>query len=218
MPRRDAEWSPFDLVPFPCIRCGRIGVPVAVFSFLAGASERTFGCRLCDTEHYVSVSRKKSGRLVITYDRYTRRYALEEYDEGLPLTVVTMHAGVSPAAKPDGDVPFGPILVYPRKRRFSVTEVRRIWTSSRGRCHICNKQWALSKRGRSGWHIDHVVPHIGGGSDTEVITNFLVACAKCNLQKGRGYRPSSIEPSIRQLRWYLERYSSAARSHEIDCN
>lgn len=142
---------------------------------------------------------------MIAYDRYTRRYPLQAYDQGLPLTVVTMHTSRPPEVPPDSDAPFGPIVVPPRKRRFSRVEVRDIWMASRGRCHVCEQRWALSRRGRTGWHIDHVIPHIGGGAGTETLHNFRVACAKCNLQKGKGYTRANIERSICLLREYLER-------------
>lgn len=199
--------SPFHLVPFPCLRCGRLGVAVPVFSFVVGGSQHTFGCRLCDAMHYVGVSRK-NGRLIVAYDRYSRRYPLEAYDEDLPLTAVTMHASATPTANRESDAPFGPTVVYPRKRRFSVVEVQTIWAASRGRCHICKKHWDLSKRGRGGWHIDHVIPHIGGGSDAETMPNFRVACAKCNLDKGRGYKRSNVEASVQLLQQYLQAFSS----------
>lgn len=200
---RSRRKSPFDLIPFPCLRCGNQSVAVSLFSFLVGQTEHTFGCRSCGAEHYVGLSRRR-GRLVIAYDRYTRRYNLENYDAGLPLTVVTMHAGTNPKQGLDSEATFGPILVHPRKHRFSRSEVQSIWSASRGRCHICERRWALSARGRHGWHIDHVIPHIGGGTDTEILSNFRIACAKCNLEKGRGFKRSSVEASIRLLRQYLQ--------------
>ncbi len=212
---RSHERSPLSIVPFPCIRCGKLGVPVSVLSFILGTPEHTFGCRLCNAEHYVGVS-YRDGRLAIAYDRYTRRYPLEAYDEGLPLAVVTMGVGTASASGQDGDAPFGPILVNPRKRRFSVGEVNAVWKASGGRCHICKKPWALSKRGRIGWHIDHVIPHIGGGADTEVLRNLKVACAKCNLQRGRGYCRSSVEASIRLLMQHLQRPQLTADESAID--
>lgn len=200
--------SPFDLVPFPCLRCGKVGVAVAVFPFLVGVSEQTFACRLCDAEHYVGIFRKRH-RLSILYDRYTRRYSLEEYGQMPPSSVVTLRARKRPLSEPATDAPFGPILVYPRKRRFSAKEVEAIWSASRCRCHICKKRWALSERSRIGWHVDHVIPHIGGGPETEIIPNFLVACAKCNQQKGRGYSRSSVTNSIRDLQEYFEGFAFA---------
>jgi hypothetical protein len=202
---RPGAESPFDIIPFPCLRCGRLGVAVPVFSFLLGASEQTFACRLCreNVEHYVGVSRQ-NGAISIAYERHTRRYPLEAYDEGLPLTVVAMHARRPQTVKPECDASFGPIMVSPRKRRFTRPEVRQLWSASRGRCHICQRRWGLSQRGRAGWHIDHVIPHIGGGADTEALQNFRVACASCNLKKGRGYTPTSVDRCIRMLREYLD--------------
>lgn len=211
---RSSRKSPFDLVPFPCLRCGRLGVAVSVFSFVMGGSQHTFGCRLCDAMHYVGVSRRR-GRLIVAYDRYSRRYPLEAYDEDLALTVVTMHARATPTANRESDAPFGPTVVYPRKRRFSAVEVHAVWAASRGRCHICKKHWALSKHGRGGWHIDHLIPHIGGGSDTETMPNFRVACAKCNLEKGRGYKRSNVEASIRLFRQYLQAFASPRPKKEV---
>ena len=55
------------------------------------------------------------------------------------------------------------------------------------------------QRGRKGWHVDHVIPNGGGGRETEMLDNFGVACAGCNLRKGRGYTNRSIKEAIRNL-------------------
>ena len=103
----------------------------------------------------------------------------------------------SPSDDPDETL-CGPIVVYKRKR-FSLAEVRTIWKRSCHRCHLCGKVWKLSQRGRYGWHIDHVIPNIGGGHKTEEMSNFRVACATCNLRKGRGYTSKIIRQALEQI-------------------
>lgn len=78
-------------------------------------------------------------------------------------------------------------------------EVEKIWRASNGRCHICKRKWNLDQRSKYGWHIDHVIPHIGGGQDVEKLSNMRVACSACNLKKGKGYLESNIRKSINQL-------------------
>ncbi|HEV2393044.1 MAG TPA: HNH endonuclease signature motif containing protein [Verrucomicrobiae bacterium] len=121
------------------------------------------------------------------YDRDTRRYPAEFYDETEPPAIVKFKD--VPLSHPeDDDAPFpghGPVMVY-RRWRFSPGEVMAVWAQSKGRCHICGKRWKINQRGRKGWHIDHVIPNCGGGRDTEMMDNFRVACARCNLRKGGG--------------------------------
>lgn len=182
----------------PCLRCGNPAVPIIPLFLLKGRSASTFLCRLCDTQHYLSVARE-SGVFVICYQRYTLRYPLEYYDEGVEPPNVILHVKGHSTDESDNVTYAGPIVVYPRKRRFSQSEVEAIWQATKGRCHICHQRWKLSQRGMHGWHIDHVIPHIGGGRDSEALPNFRVACAKCNLRKGRGFKEASIRLGLRRL-------------------
>lgn len=143
------------------------------------------------------------------------RYPLDEYDPGQDVFEVRL--GVSGDREGAvSDTFSGPIMIYPRKARFTKTEVLEIWRESGKKCHICNKSWALDERSRSGWHIDHVIPHIGGGADTEKLTNLRVACATCNLKKGRGYTESRIKLSISRLGRLLDLHLQRShQSHQI---
>jgi hypothetical protein len=122
------------------------------------------------------------------YVRDTRRYPAETYVDGPPPTLVTSFDSKHGDLSEDGNSnQYGPIRIHRRKKYFTRDEVRKIYRLSHGKCGLCGKRWGLPERGKAGWHIDHVVPHAGGGSDTEEIRNFRVACARCNLKKGRGY-------------------------------
>lgn len=190
--------SPFKIVTLPCLRCGNLAVPIIPVLHLKGRSASTFHCRMCDAEHYLSVTWER-GASVVCYQRYTLRYPLEHYDEGVEPPIVTLHAKGHSTGESDNDIYAGPIVVYPRKRRFSQSEIEAIWQATKGHCHICHQRWLLNQRGMRGWHIDHVIPHIGGGRDTEVLPNFRVACAKCNLRKGKGFKEASIRLGLRRL-------------------
>jgi len=184
-----------DMVFLPCLRCGLDFVPV---SFLLLMNPRsTIMCHRCEAEHYLSIQKTANG-YEVDYQLYTLRYPLESYDEGLDIPVSRYEM------KDFGDPPEthggpGPIIVYLRKKRFSIKEVTVIWEASKGKCHICGRIWKLNERGIRGWHIDHVVPHVGGGQGTEAIENLRLACAKCNLKKGRGYTEKRIRLAIRDL-------------------
>lgn len=178
-------------VPLPCLRCGDLSVPVNV---ALGFSPRdVIPCMHCDALHYLALY-FIGDRLHVCYQRYTQRYPLEEYDGSDP-HIIICH---SRKGSKEPDTFSGPITVFPRKR-FKPDEVRQVWRASGRRCHICGKKWRLKDRSRTGWHIDHVIPHIGGGADTEEMPNFRVACAKCNLSKGRGYTEKQVKLGIRRL-------------------
>lgn len=194
--------SSFTFIMLPCQRCGQWSVPVPNFFFHTRG--QTFSCRSCEAEHFLSISRK-GNEYAICYQRYTLRYPIEDYDDGLEFPVVVMHASRRSVGESDSESCAGPIVVYPRKSRFTRAEVRSIWQASKGRCHLCNRRWLLQERGRRGWHIDHVIPHIGGGRDTESMPNLKIACARCNLQKGRGYREASIRLALSKLIKALEK-------------
>ena len=148
------------MVPFPCLRCGKSTVLVFPLFLLAGETSSTFRCRLCGTHHYLSLTKIVDG-FSACYCRYTRRYALDGYDVDAFPTIIRIDNGRDSKGDSDNEVFSGPINIYPRKRRFSCSEVKNIWQATSGRCHICGHLWRLDQRGMSGWHIDHVMPHIG---------------------------------------------------------
>jgi transcription elongation factor Elf1 len=184
-------------VEFPCLRCGGLTVNVP-FSFVA-IKRGTISCDNCNSEHYLSVKRIKRA-FQVCYQRYTLRYPLENYSGTDDPPVVILHADSGYNEEPSENVTLGgPVIIYPRKKSFKAMEVSGIWKLTNGLCHICEKPWKLEERSVSGWHIDHVIPHIGGGKRTEQLSNFRIACAKCNLKKGRGYTEKQIQVSIRRL-------------------
>jgi len=191
---RPASDSPF--IMLPCQRCGQLSVPIP--TFLLRILGKSLSCRSCEAEHYLSITRN-GNEYAICYRRYTLRYPIEHYDDGLDFPVVVMHASKRAVDESDSESCGGPIVVYPRKSRFTRAEIKSIWQASTERCHLCNRRWLLCERGKQGWHIDHVIPHIGGGRDTESMPNFRIACARCNLRKGRGYREASIRLALNKL-------------------
>jgi 5-methylcytosine-specific restriction endonuclease McrA len=176
--------SPFKF--FPCLRCGQLKVVALIPIWIERLGLGDLICADCGTCHFL-VAEKSNGTWWAIYDRDTRRYPSECYDEIAPPAIVKIQ-NVDPSRGCDDEAPFvsyGPIMVFKRKR-FSAAEVETIWTNSRGRCHLCQKKWRLKQRSKKGWHIDHVIPNCGGGRDTEAMSNFRVACARCNLKKGGG--------------------------------
>jgi hypothetical protein len=184
----------------PCLRCGQQSVPVPTLFLAVGGSGTTWNCRFrpCEAEHFLSIY-QADGTFVVVYQRYTLRYPLEFYDEGVTPTDIRFYIAKQRKDQLDDDGYLGPVKVYPRKRRFSSTEVKAIWSATRGQCHICRHRWQLNQRGVRGWHIDHVIPHVGGGSDTESRDNLRVACARCNLKKGKGFTEAAIRLGLRDL-------------------
>lgn len=187
--------SPFKFLP--CLRCAKLSVAVLIpirFEWLELAD---LTCKRCATPH-VLMAKVADGMWWAVYDRDTRRYPSDHYDDNdFP---IIKFKKVS-FANEDDDSPYpnrGPVLVC-RRRRLTPAEVRKIWLASNHRCHICNKPWKLMQRGRKGWHVDHVIPNSGGGRETEMLDNFGVACARCNLRKGRGYTNRSIKEAIQNL-------------------
>ena len=96
MRRRPESEDPF--VWLPCLRCGQLSVPVPTMFLRTDGSASTWNCRArpCESEHYLSVDRK-DGAFVIAYRRYTLRYPLEFYDEG----VAPFDANVIAAREPE---------------------------------------------------------------------------------------------------------------------
>lgn len=183
-----------------CLRCGQGAV---IIPFLFALTKRdTFSCQNCQTEHYLEV-RQSESRILITYDRYTLKYPLDDYGPNEIPIVAKLHSSFPYKEKEDGESFSGPWVIYPRKKSYTKNEVEQIWIKSSCKCHLCGKSWKLEERSQAGWHIDHIIPHVGGGN-TEHIGNLRVACSKCNLAKGRGYTQSDLKISIRN---FLEMYS-----------
>lgn len=194
----------------PCLRCATGYVGVSLLGLALGRRNGRYRdgltCRHCDGTHYLQITPIEHGYEVV-YQPYTLRYPLEMYDDEVEVPFVRVNA--IKGSVPSDDSGFtGPVTVYPRKSYFKRSEVSEIWRATKGKCHLCSTSWKLSERGRNGWHIDHVIPHIGGGSDTEEMPNFRVACAKCNLSKGKGQRPKLIRASIHSL---VEKLSAGIR-------
>lgn len=63
---------------------------------------------------------------------------------------------------------------------YTPDELRAQFEAQKGTCHWCHKK--VGKR-RSSWHADHVIPLTAGG--TNDISNIVVSCARCNLQKNK---------------------------------
>jgi 5-methylcytosine-specific restriction endonuclease McrA len=183
-----------------CLRCGTRSVPVFIplMAMQRHAADLMCGQRDCGARHYLAV---KKGRVI--YDRDTRKYLSEYYDDGL-CCVVKCWGGRGSGTAVVSDNMYGPIIILLRKKRFSKTELRSIFERSCGRCQICKKRWKLADHGKTGWHVDHVVANSGGGSGTENMENLQVACAQCNLKKGRGYTFQQIRLELQQLVEILE--------------
>lgn len=215
MSRPSRSEGPFAWLP--CLRCGQLSVPIPTMFLPTDGSGSTWNCRArpCECEHYLSVDRQ-DGAFVIAYRRYTLRYPLEFYDAGVAPFDVRLFLREPRESGSEEDGLSGPVVVYPRKRRFSTAEVKFIWEASRRRCHICKRRWALSQRGARGWHIDHVIPHIGGGEETERDENFRVACAICNLKKGKGFKEAAVRRALCELVRFLAERSDpeVSRSRE----
>ena len=146
----------------------------------------------CEAEHILRLENTSNGKTVL-YDRYTMKYPIENYDS--IDWIVRLNANESDGTNEDSP---GPIVIYKRKKRFSVKERAQIWNKTMGLCHLCGaKVWRLDEYGRFGWHIDHVIPHTGGGIATEEMDNFLMACHECNLRKGKGWRTGEVRDILR---------------------
>lgn len=194
-------------VVFLCLRCGREGVLIPAWFFLD--CRGTYCCHYCEAEHFLSLKQRED-EFIVCFDRWTRRYPLESYDdcEESDLTAVRLHASRVPPQEHENHT--GPIIISRRKKRFTKPELKSIWKASNGRCHICEHHWRLKDHCRAGWHVDHVIPNVSGGPGTELMANFRVACAKCNLKKGRGYKELDIHHAVAQLVSQFEVFNSRA--------
>lgn len=178
----------------PCLRCGRDSVGV---SLLTGATRReNVWCLAqgCEAVHYLRIGPDAEG-LDVVYDRYSVGAPLEAYDEG---NSPQSPRGRASKQKQDEDGFSGSVSVYPKKKRYSEPEVKTVWTSSGGRCHLCGKHWKLEERGKDGWQVDNVIPHLKP-PEAEQPTRLRVSCTTCELGKGRHSRQTHLARSIRDL-------------------
>lgn len=156
-------------------------------------------CKKCCAPHFLYFERTSDGWR-ISYDRATRRYPADHYDEPQEFGLAPLE-NVSLRSDMESEHPFpiySPILIYNRIR-LSSKRIREVWIQSGKKCHRCGKKWQLSQHGLHGWHADHDIPHSGGGRDAEEVGNLLVVCAKCNLAKGNGRPQHLVESALRAL-------------------
>lgn len=174
------------ILNLPCKACGQWHV-----TFLIAEPFGSFGpagCDFCWSAHDLDIFQSEYG-WVAAYDRNVLRYPEEHDGKSLPFFVRFK----APRTEDDD----GPIMLAKRKSYFSAKEVADIWHKTNGWCHLCSRtRWHLEQRGVYGWHIDHVKPNIGGLAGTELSNNFRVACASCNLRKGKGYRHRDIRDKL----------------------
>jgi hypothetical protein len=64
--------------------------------------------------------------------------------------------------------------------------LRRIYSRTEGKCHICHKKLSLQNygepNGRAAWEVEHSVARANGGTDH--LNNLFPACIPCNRTKG----------------------------------
>lgn len=69
--------------------------------------------------------------------------------------------------------------------KLTLSDKKRIFENSFGKCFYCHKQLCFSNHGKYGrrgaWHVDHKLARSNGGSDE--IENLIAACIQCNLEK-----------------------------------
>lgn len=179
----------------PCLRCGRDSVGV---SLLTGSTRReNVWCLAqdCEAVHYLRIA-QATGGLELVYDRYTVGYPLESYDEGEDPEAPGSPAPAVKRADDDGFSGF--IAVYPHKRRFSRADADAAWKATKGRCHLCGKQWRPGERGEKGWQIDQVVP-LGEGGGPDGTSHYRLACTACKPGVGRRQRHAHLLRSVRDL-------------------
>ncbi|WP_103028056.1 HNH endonuclease [Salinibacter altiplanensis] len=64
---------------------------------------------------------------------------------------------------------------------YSEEELKSIYSSTAGRCHLCHEEVDYDAYG-DGWHVDHSKPRSEGGTDHQ--NNLYPAHASCNIEKG----------------------------------
>jgi hypothetical protein len=111
----------------PCLRCGQQWVPVLTAFLRRDGSGSTWNCRSrpCEVEHFRSIT-QQGDSFVIAYQRYTLRYPLEFYDEEVDPLDVRLHVS-KPMGRLNESGYVGPVVVYARKKRFSLSEIKSIW-------------------------------------------------------------------------------------------
>jgi 5-methylcytosine-specific restriction endonuclease McrA len=179
------------LALLPCLRCGKKSVALLAPKPAEPFERNDLICKRCGARHILAVLDDR-----VIYDRDTRRYPSDNYDDN-EFPVIKLYGGKH--SQLPGSTMSGPIIICKRKRRFSLKEFCIIFERSKGKCHLCGKRWKLSEHGRTGWHVDHEIPNAGGGCDTEELENFRVACARCNLKRGRGYTFRTVRLALEQL-------------------
>jgi hypothetical protein len=137
------------IIFLPCLRCGKRKVAFLVVMSRARWDSGEVPCKECGALHFLEITRRTHGMRAV-YDRYTRRYPREFYDDPPDLRVTLRDC----TSESDGGFTedFGPISVFRRRKRFTVSEKKAIWLTSAKRCHLCGRRWRLKDHGRCGWH------------------------------------------------------------------
>lgn len=194
----------------PCQRCGEDAVLVGFLFPLVWRD--VLHCRNCQESHYLRVTKRGNEGFEIAYYVYTLKYSLESYGDESDPPIGIVKTSSSNNQDRDDSIYLGVITIYPRKKYFNKAELSQIWNASNKKCHICKKSWRLSDRSLYGWHVDHVIPNANGRYGTELMKNFKVACAGCNLKKGRGQSQQKLYRSFLKLIKFLKEKESIANA------
>src|SRR6266446_831475 len=142
------------LAVLPCLRCARRSVALVVPLSPEPIQCPDLMCEICGARHFFAVLPDR-----VIYDRDTRRYPSEYYDDNeFPIILLRARKRSQPASEDESTLS-GPITIFERKKRFSSDELGTIFSRSKGKCHLCGHGWALADHGRRGWHVDHVIPN-----------------------------------------------------------
>jgi hypothetical protein len=85
-----------------------------------GRQRQTWNCRSrpCEAEHFLSIRRREDA-FIVAHRRYTLRYPLEFYDEGTAPFDIRLYRRNPQNAQLDASGYAGPVVVNPRKKRFT---------------------------------------------------------------------------------------------------